>query len=229
MSEKELRKEKVEVGKKEKEAELEKIEREKMEDHISSLLRKEAFNLSLLRTLEEEFLIMFKKELEKMVKNAEYPKWVHEPWARVRPHVRFLNPWYDKWKEVLVIYAKKNMAFHFSITKLLNEWPFSDGEKNLKIEDLRAIVNKLVDDGLARWLSPERKEFVLHWLSTEFLAEKTYETMRKVGLPLLRLSILKEALNDLPQNDLIKILEIIVNKQYGVWVIKGKAIKISAV
>jgi len=191
-------------------------------------IKKEILDISELRLLEKEFIKLLKNKLTKISENAAYPEWINEPWARIRPHQKFYLSWLNKWKDVLIIYSKKHRKFLHSLPKLVSERPFYDGKSGLSIEDVRKIVDMLVQEDLARWLDEDKTNFVVYWLPISFIVELVIEAAKEAGLYLIRSNIISEVLKDIPSHDLIEILKIIVNKGYGVWVIEGRAVKLSA-
>jgi len=193
---------------------------------VMEALKKEVRDISILRLLEREFINKIKKELNEF-SSVEYPKWVYKPWARIKPHENFVESWYNKWSDVLVAYCKKTKRFRLSIQELINVFPFTDGERSLSFDDLRNIVEILSKKGIAKWLDSNKMDFLIYWIPKQQLIEKIYDEAKELGLPILRTKIIKEALNDLPNDELIEIMMELVNNNYGRWIVFKEALKIN--
>lgn len=202
------------------------MEKETTSNSVVEALRKEVRDLSLLRMLEEEFINKMREELNKY-SSVEYPKWIYKPWARIKPHPNFVNSWYDKWSNVLVTYCKKAKRFRFSIQELISVFPFTDGEKSLSFDDLRNIVEILSKKGIAKWLDSNKMDFLIYWIPKKQLIEKIYDKAKELGLSILRIKIIKEALNDLPNDELIEMMNELVNSNSAKWIVFKEALKIN--
>lgn len=222
MSEKELeRKNKIVKVREEGQVELEDVD-----ENIKEVLREEIRDLSVLRILEKEFIRNIREKLKKF-SSIDYPDWINQSWSRIKPHENFLEYWYEKWAEILLLYSRRSQRFRLSLQELVNMYPFFDGERSISIEDARRIVDKLCDRGIAKWLDSNKLDFLIYWIPKEELIEYIYDEAKKLGLIVLRLKVIKEALNDLPHDELIEIMTGLVNKNYGKWIAFKVALKIS--
>ncbi len=223
MSEKELEKKEKVARKKEEKVALSEMD---LGAELIEKIKKEVRDISMLRLLENEFVNAIRKELNKL-SVVNYPEWIYKPWARIKPHPNFVEAWYDKWSDVLVTYCRKNKRFRLSIQELISVFPFTDGERSLSLDDLRNIVDLLSKKGIAKWLDSNKVDFLIYWIPKRQLIEKIYEEARELGLPILRIKVIKEALNDLPVDELIEIMTELVNNNYGKWIVFKEALKIN--
>ncbi len=186
---------------------------------------REIIDISSLRVLEREFSETLRKNIDKLRIHSNYPEWVKEPWARVSPPKKFISKWIEKWSEVLLIYSKIKGKFLFTLGEIIGEWPFTSHDNSLKVDDLRKIVDCLVKKGLARWMDEAKNTFVIYWISWDILEVMILETLKHAGLLYLRLDVLKEILNGMPTEDILKIFNRMIRKGLADWIIKNRAIK----
>ena len=191
---------------------------------ISETRLKETLEISVDRLIEKEFVKKMRRILDKL-KNVDYPEWVNKPWARIRPHDNFYDDWIKKWKDIIIIFCRKKGRFTCSVADIMINWPFYDGAKKLNIDDIRNMIDKLVEEEVAKWLDKRKDYFIVYWIPLEELAIIIKNEAQRVGLLVLREKILREILEDLPNGDIYRLLSILIKEGIAEWIAEGQAIK----
>ena len=186
----------------------------------------EIIDVSTLKLLENELV---EKIVEDEKRNyRRYPNWIKNVWPYIKPHKNFLGKWFEMWKQVLLIYLANERSFLVNVAELANSFPFYNSSigKGIGVDALREIVDRLVKDGLARWLDKNKVTAVVYWQSLENIIQKILKYSREIGLKYITLDLLDKVWPNLPVDEKIKILNDIVSSKKGSWVIKNYAVKL---
>jgi len=218
-------KEKKELEEEEKVEEktvIRKTIKEKEEQKNNLLI--ELLRISSPRIKEE----LFKSELIKLLKEKassfDYPDYIKASWIRVPPHKKYLKAWREKWYPIILTYASKKLLFKIDISKILTEWPFSDGNVTIPEDELKEILKEMEKRGLVIRFSEH--EALVFWLKPKELAEILLKVALKVGVSVIRTSILLDTFKDLGWSGLIYMLKIIERIGYGTIIMNGLGFKI---
>ena len=220
--------EKEEIGKKEDDKMEKKliirkvVEKEKEEQEDNLLI--ELIKISSPRIKEE----LFKKELIKLLKEKassfSYPDYIKASWIRIPPHKKYLKAWREKWYPVILAYASSKLLLKIDISKILTEWPFSDGSTTIPENELKEILKEMEKRGLAIRFSDY--EALVLWIKPKELAEIFLKVALKVGVSVIRTSVLLDVFKDLGWSGLIYLLKIIEKIGYGSIIMNGLGFKI---
>ncbi|MHA1609000.1 MAG: hypothetical protein ACTSUJ_03190 [Candidatus Njordarchaeales archaeon] len=226
MSEKEI----ARAKRKTKEEILEREKREELTKEVEEIIKlikstEAAPRVSIIRLAEKEFIKNFKIRLKKISESASYPSLINEEWFRIRPHEKFIKHWYSKWADILLVYARKKCKFLLSFTDLLNEFPFKDKEgRGLALEDLIQLVKTLENRGIAILL--DNNHFLVFWMTPREISHMIYDEAFKVGLNLLRVSVIARIFPDIPNKYLMKMLDLLVKEGKASWIERGVALRL---
>jgi len=195
---------------------------------VKELLEKlnEILDVNTLRLLENEVVEKIIEE-EKALKTP-YPDLINEPWIYIRPHKRFLDKWYDMWKNILMTYAINERKFLVDLTKLTKTFPFYNASygKGLSLSDLQIIIERIINEKKGRWLNTDKTLAIIYWEPINNIIQKILKYSREIGLKYITIDLLDKIWSDLPINEKVKILNWIVTNSKGKWVVKNYAIKI---
>ncbi len=228
MSEEEIKKE--ESSKLEKVDEVEHLEKnskvveasEEKIEFVEELLAKSTYKI-----LQEELIRLLKEDLKEF--QRPYPNLIEKPFFYVRPHKNFLDGWLKKWAEILLSYCGKNNRFTVSIDDLLFHFPFNSMKfnKSLSREDLKLIIDKLVEEGKAKWLDEKREVAIIYWVSPSFIINRILLHSREIGFKYITIHLLDRVFSDLPLSEKIALLNTIVTENKGIWIRKNYAIRLN--
>lgn len=163
----------------------------------------------------------------------ELPKWVNAPWMFITPKKESqLQSWLEDWSTVLLDYAKIFVYHIININDIRSEHPFYNRSisKRLTLDQIRSIVEYLVEKQFARWLDERRKTRArLYWKSNEEWADELLDFMIDTGRiveihSLYDLTTYGQEWSTLPPDDLIAVCQILVDRGVARWLNKEKTI-----
>jgi len=228
MSEREIKRE--ESSKIEDVEELESAEKiskvEELSDNSIKFLE-ELLAQSTYKILQEELIRLLKEDLKIFIR--PYPDLVNKPFFYIKPHKNFLEGWLKKWAEVLIIFCGRNNRFVVSIDELLSHFPFNSTKfnKSLSREDLKLIIDKLVEEGKAKWLDEKKEVALIYWVSPSFIINRILLHSREIGFKYITIHLLDRVFSDLPLIEKIALLNTIVTENKGIWIRKNYAIRLN--
>lgn len=193
-------------------------------DEVEAL--NEVLAKSTYKILQEELVRLLKEDLK--VFSRDYPDLINKRFFYIRPHERFFAAWVSKWAEILLAYCSNENRFIVSLDELVSTPPFRSDKTGLalSLEDLRIIIDRLVEDGKARWLDREKKVAIIYWVPLEYLADRIVELSREIEFKYVTVQLLDKVFPDLILEEKIALLNLIVTKNKGVWVKENYAIKL---
>jgi len=179
-------------------------------------------------TIEEEARV----ELEEVV--------LMPPWGNIRqtewmygipPREEDREMWAEEWSDFVLRWMEARDVHILSVTAFIKEPPFNDITN--KIDSFKLIGEVLVQKEIAEWLDRNCRQLRVYWRFLEDWADIIYEWALKSGK--LRLDVKSIVIQEgnysfakLPEEDLHRVLLIMVEKGLASWVDKKKgAIKIS--
>jgi hypothetical protein len=162
------------------------------------------------------------------------PKYVVPPWGSIEesewmygipPRESDLMLWTEEWGDYLLQWAEANKIHVLSIATFISEPPFKDMRS--KVDAFRVISEGLIDKRVAEWVDKKERQIRVYWKPLEDWADEVYTWSLKTGK--LRLDVksmvIQEAAQDfsrLPEDDLYKILAIMVTRGLADWVDKKR-------
>jgi len=155
-----------------------------------------------------------------------FPEWIEYPWMYIKPRNPDLyDSWLQSWGNLLLRWSSFHIKHVISLNDLLSTPPYS----KLTTENLKEIMNYLVKTGFARWLDENRLR--IYWKSLEELADYLYDWALNTGTihftPYDLIQESPEIIRNLPSEDLLQIINILISKKKAKWMDKNKrAVKI---
>ncbi len=161
---------------------------------------------------------------------VKMPPWVKKPWMYVTPsHQQQLNSWFDSWKGLVLDYSRSYKIHIINITQLITIYPFANQEigKTLTYDQLQAIVDKMVKEGLARWIDETKISARIYYLTNKDWARKIMDYLMESGyaaevMTFFELQKLDQEWSTLPRAELRDIFDILVTDGRAEWVGDGK-------
>lgn len=130
-------------------------------------------------------------------------------WWKIPPkNEKALQRWKERWGNALLLIGKKKGQFLFDLKELRHQFPLTDAQGGISLQNLQKIVEYLKSRGLARWLNKEETMSVVFWQTRKEIAEKVYQEAKQLGVPFIRLEDLRKVYQ-LPLSDLDKIIQIL--------------------
>ena len=162
------------------------------------------------------------------------PKYMVPPWGGVEesewmygipPRESDLMLWAEEWGDYLLQWAEANEIHVLSIATFISEPPFKDMRN--KVDAFRIVSEGLIEKRVAEWKDKNERQLRIYWKPLEDWADEIYAWSLKTGK--LRLDVksmvIQEAAQDfsrLPEEDLYKILAIMVTRGLADWVDKKR-------
>lgn len=202
-----------------------KIEEEK-EKEVIEIKSDEQEIIKEMEELSREVEITKPVEIVEEKPKYKFPEWIEYPWMYIKPkNPDLYNSWLQSWGNLLLKWASFYIKHVISLNGLLSTPPYS----KLTTENLREIMNYLVKTGFAKWLDENRLR--IYWKSLEELADYLYDWALNTGTihftPYDLLQESPEIIKNLPTEDLLQIISILVSKKKAKWMDKNKrAVKI---
>ncbi len=191
-------------------------------------------------TLPVETVIKVKDDLSKdqrAVLELEFedalPKWIKAPWMFIKPQKGDqIESWLESWSAIVLDYTRIFVIHVININDLRTVHPFNNKKigKRLSIEQVRDVIDHLVNQNIARWLDEDTKTRArIYWKSNDEWADKLLDFMIETGRvveihSLFDLTQLEENWSGLPADDLIIVCEMLVERKVARWLNKDKTI-----
>lgn len=163
----------------------------------------------------------------------DLPRWVNAPWMFITPKKDSqLKSWLEDWSTVLLDYAQIFNFHVVNINELRNVHPFNNRKigKKLSLEQLRQIVDYLIEQNFARWLDEQRKTRArIYWKSLEEWADEMLDFLIDTGRiveihSLYDLTTFEQKWSTLPPEELVAVCQILVDRGVARWLNKEKTI-----
>ncbi|MHA1764325.1 MAG: hypothetical protein ACTSYC_11320 [Promethearchaeota archaeon] len=183
---------------------------------------------SELNALEKEIIGetgLIEKELEPYeFLKRDYP-WLEEPRYEFMYSIpnKKKNPndyqsWREEWAKVLFDYSRYAVLHILYLKQLYAEKPFSKFQNRKQAID--EIIEELIDQDLAKWLSKKRDKVRIYWKSLDSWAEEIYDWALELGkLEPILIHEIREAnkeFSTLPQEDINEIFKMLAKNKKAV-------------
>lgn len=150
----------------------------------------------------------------------------------IPPREEDKESWEKEWAEFLIVWTESRSIHVLSVSTFIKERPFSDILG--KVEAFRLIGDWLVENDVGEWLDEKRRQLRVYWRPLEEWADMIRAWAIQTGK--LRLDvqsiIVQETAQDfskLPERDLHRIFEIMVDRKMAKWVDSKKGAIVVAV
>lgn len=133
--------------------------------------------------------------------------------------------WAEEWGDFLLQWTESKKVHVMSVATFIRDPPFN--EMLGKVDAFRLIGNSLEEKEVAKWLDRKKRQLRVYWRPLEEWADIVYQWALETGkLSLDVKSIViqegKESFSTLPENDILMVLSIMVDKGFARWVKKKK-------
>ena len=161
------------------------------------------------------------------------PKWVKAPWMYIKPKKDTdVESWIQSWSAIVLDYSRIFVIHIININDLRTEYPFNNKKlgKRLTIEQVRGVIDHLVQQNIAKWLDEKTKTRArIYWKNNEEWADELLNFMIETGRvveihSLYDITQLEEKWSSLPADDLIIVCEMLVERKVARWLNKEKTI-----
>ncbi|MHA2249696.1 MAG: hypothetical protein ACXAD7_05005 [Candidatus Kariarchaeaceae archaeon] len=158
------------------------------------------------------------------------PTWTSKPWMFVQPtHQTQLASWLDSWKLVVLDYARTFSYHVINITVILEQHPFKNMKNNKRLtkDSIEQIINKMIDEGLAKWLDDNHILVRIYYKTNEEWSAIILEYLTDTGLAaevltLYEIEKIDQEWSSLPREELVEIFDILVDQQRAMWIGNSK-------
>ncbi len=158
------------------------------------------------------------------------PKWVSKPWMYVQPtHPNQLTSWIDGWKRIILDYCRIFVKHIINLAEIQTIYPFQNptNGKSLSLSQLETIVDKMVEEGLAKWINNKKLLVRIYYKPIEQWADEIYTYLMETGraaeiLTLMEFRQMPTEWKNLPDEDLMTILSTYVQQGKAKFVTKEK-------
>jgi len=154
------------------------------------------------------------------------PAWINKPWMYVKPtHEGHLASWYESWKNLILSYTEQLTQHIINIYDLQEIHPFTNKNsgRELTSDQLRYLIEEMISENLAKWLSEERIRARIYFKTDEELAAMLYQFTLDEGYALDVMTFYELKKFDqpwavLPDEELRSVLNILVKQDKAEWV-----------
>ncbi len=136
-----------------------------------------------------------------------------------------LSLWAEEWGDYLLQWAETRSVHVISVASFITEPPFKDMRS--KVDAFRIISEGLIEKQVAEWVDKNERQLRVYWKPLEDWADDIYAWCLDTGK--LRLDVKsiviqesQQAFSHLPEEDLYKVLAIMVTRGFADWVDKKK-------
>lgn len=144
----------------------------------------------------------------------QLPAWVNKPWMYIKPsNPTQLNSWIEGWKTVLLDYCRIFVKHIVNLIEMQREHPFRNQKsgKSLSLPHLTAIVDSMVEEGIAKWLDENKILARIYYKPIDQWADEIYQYLLDSGkaaevLTFLEFKTMNKEWSSLPDEDLKEIL-----------------------
>ncbi|MCE7736352.1 MAG: hypothetical protein GPJ54_15835 [Candidatus Heimdallarchaeota archaeon] len=158
------------------------------------------------------------------------PPWVKKPWMYVKPtHEHQLSSWLDSWQGLVLDYSRSYKIHIVNLSELNTKYPFTNQEigKILTYDQLQTIIDKMVTEGLARWIDETKISARIYYLTNKDWASRVMAYLMESGyaaevMTFFELQGLEQEWSTLPRAELRDIFDILVMDGRAKWVGEGK-------
>ena len=143
----------------------------------------------------------------------------------IPPRQSDLSLWAEEWGDYLLQWAEARSVHVLSVATFITEPPFKDMRN--KVDAFRIISDGLIEKRVAEWVDKNERQLRVYWRPLEDWADDIYAWCLDTGK--LRLDVKsiviqesEQAFSRLPEEDLYKVLAIMVSRGLAEWVDKKK-------
>ncbi|MHA1772240.1 MAG: hypothetical protein ACTSYL_00915 [Candidatus Thorarchaeota archaeon] len=151
----------------------------------------------------------------------EESEWMYQ----IPPREEDAEMWTEEWADYLLTWAEATSTHVFSVATFIKEIPF----KFLlnKTEAFKRIAEILVEKDVAEWMDRRRKQLRVYWRPLEDWVDIIYEWAMSTGNVRIDVKSIiiqesRQPFATLPEKDLYKILEMLIERGMAKWVDKKK-------
>ncbi|NHJ48273.1 MAG: hypothetical protein FK733_10845 [Asgard group archaeon] len=199
---------------------------------FNSLLRIEQLIQSDV-AISREDLFDLGEDVEKQLLEI-LPDWINKPWMYVTPeHQKQLDSWCADWSGFIMEYARINIKHIMHVEEERAQYPFNNqqAKKRLDREQLQKIGDYIVAQEMGLWWDKKKIRLRLYWRTLDEWADIIYEWSIKTGraasadsvMTLYDIQSAGQPWSTIPQEDLKRIFDIMVEKGYIEWTDKKKS------
>lgn len=163
------------------------------------------------------------------------PTWIDKPWMYVSPeHQNQLDSWCADWSNFILEYARIHIMHIMHIEEERSKYPFENKplKKKLDREQLQKIGDYIVAQEMGLWWDKKRIRLRLYWRTLDEWADIIYEWSIKTGraagaervMTLFDIQNANQPWSTIPQEDLFRIFDIMIEKGYIEWADKKKKV-----
>lgn len=148
------------------------------------------------------------------------PEWIQYPWMYVKPtKTEHLDSWLKDWCDLLLKWCQLTVHHVVGLKDFKTSRPFD----RLPEEELRDIIQHIVDRGLGKWIDKDKTVARIMWRSPEEWVTDVYDWAYNNGVELLDMFAIKSANRDfssLPVSDMRMIMELMAKNRMIKWIDK---------
>lgn len=157
------------------------------------------------------------------------PRWGHaedSEWMYQLPdYEEGRQLWAREWTDFILTWMESQKLHVISITTFITESPFS--EIVGKADAFEILGDTLVEKNIAQWIGDEKRQLRVYWRPLEDWADHVYRWALETGLMHLDVKSIviqqgREGFGRLPEGDLRRIMELLVERGYARWVDKER-------
>ncbi len=170
------------------------------------------------------------QEIKELSFEDTLPAWVNKPWMFVTPKKEAQkDSWVDSWKLVILDFSKFYTQHIINIYEVRKKHPFThkDTKRSLKDDQLVFIIDKMQEEGLAKWLSSKKIRARIYYKTIEQWAEEIYNDLFESGklvevLTLQEFKLMNKEWSNLPDADFQEIFKLFVEAKKAKYVTKER-------
>jgi ESCRT-II complex subunit VPS25 len=198
---------------------------------FNAMLRVEQLIQSDIAISREE-LYDLGEDVERQLKEI-LPEWVDKPWMYVTPELQQqLDSWLSDWSNFVLEYARINIMHIINIEEERSKYPFDNkmAKKSLNREQFQKIGDYIVAQEMGLWWDKKKIRLRLYWRTLDEWADIIYEWAIKTGraagaervMTIYDIQQANQPWSTIPIQDLKRIFEIMIDKNYIEWADKKK-------
>jgi hypothetical protein len=148
------------------------------------------------------------------------PEWIQYPWMYAKPtKAEHLDSWLKDWCDLLLKWCQLTVHHVVGLKDFKTSRPFD----RLPEEELRDIIQHIVETGLGKWIDKDKTVARIMWRSLEEWVNDVYDWAYNNGVELLDMFAIKSANKDfssLPVSDMRSVMELMAKNKMIKWIDK---------
>jgi hypothetical protein len=153
--------------------------------------------------------------------SAEDSEWMYQVPDREEDR----EMWAEEWSDFILGWMESQGIHVISITTFITERPFTDIVG--KTDAFKVLGDRLVEDDVAQWVGEEKRQLRVYWRPLEDWADHIYRWALETGSMRLDVKSIviqqgREGFGRLPEEDLHRIMELLIERGYARWVDKER-------